>query len=60
LKVLTVLQEDGRLPLGCLLERIHAARDPAPAVMAMACSDLLELDLVSPALGPSTIVRSRS
>lgn len=60
LKVLTVLEEDGPLALGCLLERIDAGRDPAPAIMAMACSDLIELDLVSRPLGPSTIVRSRS
>ena len=60
LKILTVLQEDGPMPLGCLLKQIRATRDPAPAVMAMACSDLIEIDLVSRPLGPSTIVRSRS
>jgi hypothetical protein len=60
MKVLTALRDDGPLPLGSLLERITAARDPAPAIMAMACSDLIELDLVSEPLGPATIVRSRS
>jgi hypothetical protein len=60
LKILTVLQEESPIRLGCLLKRIHAARDPAPAVMALACSDLIELDLVSQPLGPSTIARSRS
>ena len=60
MKVLTVLQKDGPLPFGCLLKRIHVARQPAPAIMALACSDLLELDLVTQPLGPSTIVRSRS
>ena len=60
LKILTVLQEDGPLALGCLLKRISAARDPAPAVMALACSDLIELDLISEPLGPTTIARSRS
>lgn len=60
LKVLTALQEDGPLPLGCLLKRINAARDPAPAIMALACSDLVELDLVTRPLGPLTIVRSRA
>jgi hypothetical protein len=60
LKVLTVIEEDGPLALGCLLRRIDASRDPAPAIMAMACSDLVEIDLVSRPLGPSTIVRSRS
>jgi hypothetical protein len=60
LKVLTVLQDEGPLRLGCLLKRIDVGRDPAPAIMAMACSDLIELDLVSQPLGPSTIARSRS
>jgi hypothetical protein len=55
-----VLQEEGPLQLGCLLKKIHAARDPAPAIMALACSDSLEIDLVTQPLGPSTIVRSRS
>jgi hypothetical protein len=56
----SAMQEDGPMQLGCLLKRINAARDPAPAIMAMACSDLIELDLVSQPLGPSTIARSRS
>jgi hypothetical protein len=60
LKVLTLLQEEGPLRLGCLLARIHAVRDPAPAVMALACSDLIELDLVSQPLGPATTARSRT
>lgn len=60
LRVLTALQEDGPLPLGSLLRCIRSARDPAPAVMALACSDLVELDLVTGPLGPNTIVRSRS
>jgi hypothetical protein len=60
LKVLTVLQDEGPLRLGCLLKRIDIGRDPAPATMAMACSDLIELDLASQALGPATIVRSRT
>ncbi len=60
MRILTVLQEDGPLPLACLLKRVHAFRDPAPAVLALACSDLIELDLVSQPLGPSTVARSRS
>lgn len=60
LKILSVLQEDGPMPLGCLLKQIRATRDPAPAVLALACSDLVEIDLVSRPLGPLTIVRSRS
>jgi hypothetical protein len=60
LRILTVLQEDGPLPLGCLLKRVRTVRDPAPAVMALACSDLIELELVSRPLGPATMVRSRT
>lgn len=60
MRILTVLQEGGPLPLACLLKRVHAVRDPAPAVLALACSDLIELDLVSQPLGPSTVARSRS
>jgi hypothetical protein len=58
--VLTVLQEEGPLHLAYLLRCIRSARDPLPAVMALACSDLVEIDLVSRPLGPTTIVRSRS
>jgi hypothetical protein len=60
MKILSALQEDGPMQLSCLLSRIRATRDPAPAVMALACSDLIELDLVSQPLGPLTIARSRS
>lgn len=60
MRILTVLQEDGPLRLGCLLQRVRAIRDPAPAVMALACSDLLELDLLSAPLAPTTMVGSRS
>jgi hypothetical protein len=59
-KILTVLEEDGPLALGCLLKRVNAARDPAPAILALACSDLIELDLVTRPLGPATIARSRA
>ncbi|ABE37259.1 conserved hypothetical protein [Rhodopseudomonas palustris BisB5] len=60
MRVLSVLTEDGPLQLGCLLKRTRGPRDPAPAVMALACSDLLELDIISRPLGPATMVRSRS
>jgi hypothetical protein len=60
MRVLTVLQEDGPLQLGCLLERVRTVRDPAPAVMALACSDLIELDLLSRPLGPTTMVGARA
>jgi hypothetical protein len=58
MQILSVLQEDGPLQVGYLLQRVRAIQDPA--VMALACSDLVELDLISQPLGPTTIVRSRS
>jgi hypothetical protein len=39
---------------------VRGDRDPNPAVMALACSDLIELDLVSRRLGPQTIARARA
>jgi hypothetical protein len=58
--ILQLLSDDGPLRLGQLLERIRTDREPAAAVMSLACSDLLELDLTSDRIGPATMVRSRS
>jgi hypothetical protein len=60
MRVLQILLDDGPMPLGQLLKSIRGDRDPTPAVMALACADLLTLDLVSQPLGPGTIARSRS
>lgn len=60
MKVLNILHEDGPITLARLLSSIQADRDPSPAILAMACSDLLELDLITRPLGPATIARSRS
>jgi hypothetical protein len=60
LRILQILVDDGPLPLGRLLQGVSADRDPSAAVMSLACSDLLEIDLTSRPLGPSTLVRSRT
>jgi hypothetical protein len=60
MKILGVLGEDGPMSLARLLSSIQSDRDPSPAVMALACSDLLELDLATRQLGPQTIARLRS
>jgi hypothetical protein len=60
LQVLDTLTDDGAMPLGELLSRLRSDRDPAPSVMAMACLNLIELDLTSAPLGPATIVRLRA
>ncbi|GAA0005951.1 hypothetical protein [Bradyrhizobium diazoefficiens] len=59
LEILRILVDDGPLPLDRLLRGV-SGRDPAASVMALACADLLELDLESAPLGPSTEVRSRT
>jgi hypothetical protein len=60
MRVLGLLADDGPMSLARLLSSVRSDRDPTPAVMAMACSDLLEIDLVNCPLGPETIVRARS
>lgn len=58
--VLQVLADEGPMALSRLLSSLRSDRDPNPAIMALACSDLIELDLVSRPLGPQTIARSRA
>jgi hypothetical protein len=58
--VLQVLSDDGPMRLSRLLSALRGDRDPVPPVLAMACSDLIELDLASRPLGPETIVRTRA
>jgi hypothetical protein len=60
LSILQLLADDGPMPLDRLLRSLVCGRDPAAAVMALACDDLLELDLTSDRIGPTTVVRSRS
>jgi hypothetical protein len=57
--ILQVLSDDGPMMLGNLLDAVRSDRDPIPAIMALACANLIELDLVSQPLGPATIARSR-
>jgi hypothetical protein len=59
LQVLGVLADEGAMALGDLLGCLRSDRDPAPAVMAMACLGLIELDLVAAPIGPATRVRHR-
>jgi hypothetical protein len=59
LEILRILVDDGPLPLDRLLRGV-SGRDPAASVMALACADLLELDLESALFGPSTEVRLRA
>jgi hypothetical protein len=56
MRILQVLLDDGPMPLGELLKSIRSERDSAPAVMALACADLIYLDLASQSLSPTTAV----
>lgn len=60
MRVLQALRDDGPMELGRLLEGSQADHDPAPAVLAMACDDLIEIDLISQRLGPGSMVRARA
>jgi len=60
IQVLGALTDDGAMRLGELLSRLRSDRDPAPSLMALACLNLIELDLTSAPLGPATIVRLRT
>jgi hypothetical protein len=60
LRVLQILGDDGPMALSRLLSSVTSDRAPNPAILAMACSDLIELDLVSVPLGLATIARARS
>jgi hypothetical protein len=61
MRILKLLSEHHSMKLGQLLQEIqetgsHGSR----AIMALACADLIELDLESQPLGPKTIVRPRA
>jgi hypothetical protein len=58
--VLQALSDEGPMALSRLLSVLRGDRDPVPPVLAMACSDLIEIDLESQPLGPATIVRARA
>jgi hypothetical protein len=60
LRILQILMDDGPMQLSHLLEAVRADRDPSPAVLSLACADLLELDLASEPLGPATMARVRT
>lgn len=60
MQILEVLGNDGPMPLRRLLPEIRTNADPAMAVMALACLALIDLDLLSMPIGPSTIASVRS
>jgi hypothetical protein len=58
-RILHHLEECGPSRLVDIASLVRSSADGVPAVLALACQDLLELDLVSAPLGPSTMVRKR-
>jgi hypothetical protein len=60
IRILQVLLEQQSIELAQLLQNIRADSVGSRAIMSLACSDLLELDLSSQPLGPRTIVRCRA
>lgn len=57
LRILEILLDAGPIPLGQLLKSLADEQDPAPAVMALACANLVQLDLFSQPLSPTTLVK---
>lgn len=58
MQILQALASEGPMLFGELIQYVRVARDPAPAIMALACSNLLEIDLLTAPIGPKSIVRS--
>jgi hypothetical protein len=59
-RILQALEEERTLGLIDAGREMRFARDPIAAVLALACADLVELDLVSARLGPDTRVARRA
>jgi hypothetical protein len=59
LQILQILSDEGPMSLSGLLSAVRSERDPGAAVLALACADIVELDLKSSPLGPMTPVRCR-
>jgi hypothetical protein len=57
LRIQQLLLDVRAMPLGQLLKAVAGESDPAAAVMALACANLLSLDLLTRPLAPATLVR---
>jgi hypothetical protein len=60
IRVLELLNEEGPLPLTRVAGEMCFARGVISAVLAMACADLVEIELERAPLGPKTVVRMRA
>jgi hypothetical protein len=59
IRIMQILAEEGPLRIGDLVRNGPYQGDPSTALMALACHNVIELDLCQAALGPSTNVRIR-
>ncbi len=57
MKALSILRNAGPMALSGLMTAIRSGRDEFPAIMALACTNLVELDLSGAPLGPATTIR---
>jgi hypothetical protein len=55
-----ILSDEGPLRMKEFLHRLRSDSDPASAVLALACADLVELGLFDVPLSPETVVKARS
>lgn len=59
IRIMQMLTEEGSLRIGDIVRNGPYRGDPAAALMALACHDVIELDLCEAGLGPGTNVRIR-
>ena len=58
LKIQAALAEEGPLSLHHLCTLVQGPQDPFSCVLALACADVLEIDLIPEPIGPRTMIRS--
>ncbi|MEW6451367.1 MAG: hypothetical protein AB1490_11990 [Pseudomonadota bacterium] len=59
IRIMQMLAEEGPLRIGDIIKNGTYRTDPSAALMALACHDVVELDLGEAALGPDTQARIR-
>jgi hypothetical protein len=60
IRVLELLGEEGPISIARAAAEFRFSEDPVSALFAMACADLIEMDLADERLGPELPVRRRS
>jgi hypothetical protein len=60
LRIVRTLSEDGPMNLDHLCSMVEGPQDPAAAVFALVCANLIEIEIEQEPLGPTTRVRLRS